>query len=118
MMSLQLAPPWRHAPARCARPAPPGSAVSPLPCQAQLQITIPLNLNLWAPDSEHKTMNYSIPVGLIDLIRQSKHVLLASHVNADGDAYGSLLGMKLILEAIGKRPHAAMHDPVMEDFFF
>jgi phosphoesterase RecJ-like protein len=63
-------------------------------------------------------MNYAIPVGLIDLIRQSKHVLLASHVNADGDAYGSLLGMTLILQALGKRPHPAMHDPVLEEFRF
>jgi bifunctional oligoribonuclease and PAP phosphatase NrnA len=63
-------------------------------------------------------MNYAIPVGLIDLIRQSKQVLLASHVNADGDAYGSLLGMTLILDALGKRPHAAMHDPVLEEFRF
>src|SRR5215204_4128707 len=63
-------------------------------------------------------MNYAIPVGLIDLIRHSNHVLLASHVNADGDAYGSLLGMKLILETLGKRPHAAMHDPVLEEFLF
>ena len=63
-------------------------------------------------------MNYAIPVGLIDLIRQSRHVLLASHVNADGDAYGSLLGMKLILDALGKRPHAAMHDPVLDEFLY
>ena len=63
-------------------------------------------------------MNYAIPVGLIDLIRQSRHVLLASHVNADGDAYGSLLGMTLILTALGKRPHPAMHDPVLEEFRF
>ena len=63
-------------------------------------------------------MNYAIPVGLIDLIRQSKYILLASHVNADGDAYGSVLGMKLILDALGKRTHAAMHDPVLEEFLF
>ena len=61
-------------------------------------------------------MNYAIPVGLIDLIHQSKHILLASHINADGDAYGSLLGMKLILDALGKRTHTAMHDPVLEEF--
>jgi phosphoesterase RecJ-like protein len=63
-------------------------------------------------------MNYAIPVGLIDLIRQSRHILLASHVNADGDAYGSVLGMKLMLDALGKRTHAAMHDPVLEEFLF
>jgi phosphoesterase RecJ-like protein len=63
-------------------------------------------------------MNYAIPVGLIDLIRQSHHVLVASHRNADGDAYGSLLGAALILRALGKEVHAAMHDPVLEEFEF
>jgi phosphoesterase RecJ-like protein len=63
-------------------------------------------------------MNYAIPIGLIDLIRQSRRVLLASHVNADGDAYGSLLGATYILRALGKQAHAAMHDPVQEEFLF
>ena len=63
-------------------------------------------------------MNYAIPVGLIDLIRQSRHILLASHVNADGDAYGSVLGMKLMLDALGKRTHVAMHDPVLDEFLY
>jgi phosphoesterase RecJ-like protein len=63
-------------------------------------------------------MNYAIPVGLIDLIHQSHHVLVASHLNADGDAYGSLLGMARILDMLGKRPHAAMHDPVLAEFRF
>ncbi len=63
-------------------------------------------------------MNYSIPIGLIDLIRQSRHILVASHINADGDAYGSLLGMTLILRALGKQPIPAMHDPLMPDFRF
>jgi phosphoesterase RecJ-like protein len=63
-------------------------------------------------------MNYAIPVGLFDLIHQSHRVLVASHRNADGDAYGSLLGMAQILEVLGKRPHVAMHDPVLEEFRF
>jgi phosphoesterase RecJ-like protein len=63
-------------------------------------------------------MNYAIPVGLIDLIRQSRHILLASHVNADGDAYGSVLGMKLMLDALGKRTHVAMHDPVLDEYLY
>lgn len=63
-------------------------------------------------------MNYAIPVGLVDLIRQSHRILLASHINADGDAYGSLLGMTLVLQALGKQPHPAMHDPVLEEFRF
>lgn len=63
-------------------------------------------------------MNYAIPIGLIDLIRQSRRVLLASHVNADGDAYGSLLGAAHLLRTLGKQAHTAMHDPVLEEFQF
>ena len=83
-----------HAPTPCSTPAQPGSAASPLPCQVRRRTTT---------HDEHQIMNYAIPVGLIDLIRQSRHIPLASHVYADGDAYGSVLGMKLMLDALGKR---------------
>ena len=63
-------------------------------------------------------MNYAIPIGLVDLIRQSNHILLVSHVNADGDAYGSLLGMTAILRGLGKRAVPAMHDPLLPEFAF
>lgn len=63
-------------------------------------------------------MNYAIPIGLIDLIRQSKYVLVVSHLNPDGDAYGSLLGMTLILRALGKTAVPAMHDPLLPEFDF
>jgi phosphoesterase RecJ-like protein len=63
-------------------------------------------------------MNYAIPIGLVDLIRQSTHILLVSHINADGDAYGSLLGMTAILRSLGKKVVPAMHDPVLPEFEF
>ncbi len=63
-------------------------------------------------------MNYAIPIGLIDLIRQSRSILVTSHLNADGDAYGSLLGMTLILRALGKTAVPAMHDPLQPEFAF
>ncbi len=63
-------------------------------------------------------MNYAIPIVLIDLIRQSKHILLVSHLNADADAYGSLLGMTALLRSLGKKAVPAMHDPVQPDFAY
>jgi phosphoesterase RecJ-like protein len=63
-------------------------------------------------------MNYAIPIGLIDLIRQSHKVLTVSHLNPDGDAYGSLLGMTHILRSLGKVVIPAMHDPLLPDFEF
>lgn len=63
-------------------------------------------------------MNYAIPIGLVDLIRQSTHILLVSHINADGDAYGSLLGMTAILRSLGKKVVPAMHDPVLPELEF
>lgn len=63
-------------------------------------------------------MNFAIPIGLIDLIRQSKRILVTSHLNADGDAYGSLLGMAHILRMLGKVAEPAMHDPLQPDFAF
>ena len=83
-----------------------------------LTLALPNSAARPQPHHELQPMNYAIPVGLIDLIRQSKHILLASHVNADGDAYGSVLGMKLMLDALGKRTHAAMHDPVLDEFLY
>jgi len=63
-------------------------------------------------------MNYAVPIGLIDLIRQSRHILVASHLNPDGDAYGSLLGMTHMLRMLGKDAVPAMHDPLQPDFAF
>lgn len=63
-------------------------------------------------------MNYPIPVGLVDLIRQSRRILCTSHVSPDGDAIGSLLGMTWILRSLGKEVTAALHDPIPGDFAF
>jgi phosphoesterase RecJ-like protein len=63
-------------------------------------------------------MNYAIPIGLIDLIRHSQHILVVSHLNPDGDAYGSLLGITLLLRQLRKTVIPAMHDPLLPDFEF
>ena len=39
---------------------------------------------------------------LVDELRRSDKLLLTTHENPDGDALGSLLGMHLVLEQLGK----------------
>jgi len=53
---------------------------------------------------------------LLHAIGTSNDILCVSHINPDGDAYGSLLGMGWILRQLGKRPVLAMHDPTPKDF--
>lgn len=40
---------------------------------------------------------------IITHLKQSKHVFIASHVNPDGDAVGSLIAAALMLDAMGKK---------------
>ena len=40
---------------------------------------------------------------IISQLKKSKHVLIASHENPDGDAIGSLLATGLALQSIGKQ---------------
>jgi len=63
-------------------------------------------------------MNYPIPDDLIALIRQSQRVLCVSHVNPDGDAYGSLLGMTWLLRSLGKQATPVMQDALLDEFRF
>ena len=59
-----------------------------------------------------------IPTALLTHLEAAHNVLCISHVNADGDAYGSVLGMMWLLRSLGKRAMAAMPDPVLPDFGF
>ena len=63
-------------------------------------------------------MIYSIPDKLIETVSTANSILCVSHVNADGYAYGSVLGATHILRKIGKRVTPAMPDPVLADFTF
>ncbi len=63
-------------------------------------------------------MNYQIPTELTAALRKAEKILCISHVNPDGDAYGSLLGLTWLLRSIGKRVTPAMHDPLDEEFTF
>ncbi len=51
---------------------------------------------------------------LIARMQESQAILCVSHVNPDGDAVGSLLGMAWLLRSLGKAPTPALQDPVPE----
>lgn len=53
---------------------------------------------------------------VLALLQKHQHILCVSHVNPDGDAYGSLLGMGWILRHLGKSPVPAMHDRTPSEF--
>ncbi|MFO7632319.1 MAG: bifunctional oligoribonuclease/PAP phosphatase NrnA [Caldilinea sp.] len=63
-------------------------------------------------------MTYQVPAELINAILKADKILCVSHVNADGDAYGSVLGMTWILRSVGKRVTPAMPDPLDQEFSF
>ncbi len=49
-----------------------------------------------------------------EALRAADSVALACHVNPDGDALGSLLGLTLGLDALGKKTYASWGDPAIE----
>ena len=53
-----------------------------------------------------------IPEQLLADIRQASHVVLATHVNPDGDALGSLFGLADILRGLGKTVFPYLEEPV------
>lgn len=57
-----------------------------------------------------------IPPGLMDALMRSAAPLVVSHVNPDGDAVGSLLGMGWLLRALGSNPTLALQDPPPPEF--
>jgi phosphoesterase RecJ-like protein len=50
-------------------------------------------------------------------LRQQKHFLLASHVNPEGDAVGSLIAMQSLLERLGKKTTIACEDAFPERLY-
>lgn len=63
-------------------------------------------------------MNYSVPVELIAAIRNHDSFLCVSHLNADGDAYGSVLSMTRLLRNLGLHATTVMPETVSADFAF
>ncbi len=49
---------------------------------------------------------------IIEKIREGQRFLIASHVNPEGDAVGSLLGLTLVLRTMGKDVTPYLEDPV------
>lgn len=62
--------------------------------------------------------NETIPSEMIRILNAGQKILCISHVNPDGDAYGSLLGMGHILWRMGKEPTLALHDELYPQFAF
>ncbi len=65
--------------------------------------------------SEQKTLKIR---EIISAIRKNQRFMVATHVNPDGDAIGALLGMKLILQRLGKSVDAYAQDRVPPEFEF
>ena len=65
------------------------------------------------------TENQSVKVReIISAIRENERFLVATHVRPDGDAIGSVLGMKLILQRLGKKVVALSQDKFPPEFEF
>jgi len=60
----------------------------------------------------------TIPKVIPDSITAASHVVLATHVNPDGDALGSLLGLAEILQRLGKKVFAYLEEPVSSMYDF
>lgn len=65
-------------------------------------------------DSDHTphTRRSILPPELPSLLQAGEQILCLSHVNPDGDAVGSLLGMGWLLRSLGKTPVLALQDAV------
>lgn len=53
---------------------------------------------------------------LLNLIQEATRIVLVAHLNPDGDAVGSLLGLTIALESLGKVVIPVLHDAVPELF--
>lgn len=53
-----------------------------------------------------------------ELIRKFNRIMIVTHARPDGDALGSLLATKLVLERLGKDVTAVMRDPIPEMYEF
>lgn len=53
-----------------------------------------------------------------DILQKSNHIALVAHINPDGDAVGSLLGLGNALAKIGKKVYLFIDDDIPEQFTF
>lgn len=55
---------------------------------------------------------------IAEILKKQKNVLIITHTNPDGDAYGSSFGLKYALESIGIRADVMLEEPISHDFEF
>lgn len=60
----------------------------------------------------------TLPEALPDKIRSTSNIVLATHINPDGDALGSLIGLADVLSAMGKRVFRYLEEPVSHLYAF
>ena len=53
-----------------------------------------------------------------DLVILSKTILIAGHIDPDGDTLGSMVALKIILEKLGKSAEMFSQDGVPENYLF
>jgi phosphoesterase RecJ-like protein len=63
-------------------------------------------------------MTRNIPDAILRIIEEKDNFVLLTHIHPDGDAIGSLLGLRDILEKIGKRVFAYLDEPVSHLYDF
>ncbi len=59
-----------------------------------------------------------VPKKLLDFLLQGKNFLIATHINPEGDAFGSALALSIALESLGKKTFVYCKDPVPEFYKF
>ena len=59
-----------------------------------------------------------VPHDLVSFLKKEDNFLIATHINPDGDAIGSALGLALALESAGKKVTVYDRDPVPEFYSF
>jgi bifunctional oligoribonuclease and PAP phosphatase NrnA len=59
-----------------------------------------------------------VPQKLIETLRSRDNFLLATHVNPDGDAIGSVIALAMALESIGKKALLVDKHPIPSQYFF
>lgn len=59
-----------------------------------------------------------IPESIVSGIKNAKNIVLVTHVHPDGDALGATLGLRDVLETMGKRVLVFLEEPVSSLFTF
>ena len=54
----------------------------------------------------------------LELVRKSKTIALFAHINSDGDANGSIMAMKHLLDNMGKETFVFLPLPINESYWF